>query len=96
MAEILEGELRCQRHADGRVEILQAPPVTWLSLELLAHSDPVVMRVSGNHISIAGQVAYRVVGWDALQSALRLERDGGPPEQSPPAVFPPGAGTKGV
>lgn len=71
----LEGDMRflARRHDDGRVEIVDAPPTTRVSLDFLTTADPVVVRVSGNLISLAGQVTYRVVGWDAYSSALLVE-----------------------
>lgn len=71
---ILEGEVRCQRHEDGRVEIVQAPPVARITLGFLASADPVVVRVSGNTVTLAGQVVYRVTGWDNYGSCLLAER----------------------
>ncbi len=70
MVATLEGDLTFRRHGDGRVEILQAPPRTRFSLELIATADSAVFRVSGRRILIADQVAYEVTGWDALSSAL--------------------------
>lgn len=71
---VLEGEVVCRRHADGRVEILQAPPVARMSLELLAGGDPAVVKVRGREITLAGQVVYRVTGWDDTGCCLLLER----------------------
>jgi hypothetical protein len=83
MPEVLEGEVQLRRHDDGRIEILQAPATARMSLELLQASDPATVRVGSNTIGIAGQVRYRVVGWDAQQSALLLEREGPFSPQSP-------------
>jgi hypothetical protein len=101
--EILEGEVVLRREDDGRVVIETAPPRARMALEMLQHWDRFLVRVSGNTIRLAGQVAYRVVGWDAQQSALLLERQSPAvvqPESGsgadPPATFPPGAGTKGA
>jgi hypothetical protein len=99
--EVLEGDVILKRHEDGRVEILQASPTARMSLEMLAqHADRHVVRLSGNRIVLAGQVTYRIVGWDDHASALLLERDtpGSGPGPYPPATtsFPPGAGTKGA
>lgn len=74
MAEILQGPIAARREADGRLVIEQAPKTAYLPLELLASADPVVFVVSGNTIHLAGQVTYRVTGWDPVQSALVLER----------------------
>lgn len=73
-SEILQGPVESRRHADGRVEILQAPRTTLMSLELVAQSDPAVFVVRGRNITLAGQVTYRVTGWDDVQSCLVLER----------------------
>lgn len=70
MSTVLEGTVEMRRHDDGRVEILSAPPRTRISLEFLHTADRVVVRVSGNTVGLAGQVVYRVVGWDPLGSAL--------------------------
>lgn len=104
MSELLEGEVILRREDNGRVVIEQAPPTARISLELLAqYADRFLVRVSGNRISMAGQVAYRVVGWDAHASALLLERDTPgsgpgpyPPAEDPVAGWPAGAGTKGA
>jgi hypothetical protein len=100
MSEVLEGDVVLHRDDDGRVRIAQAPPTARMSLELLVqHADRHVVRLSGNRITLAGQVTYRVVGWDELQSALLLERDtpgSGPGPYPPATTFPPGAGTKGA
>jgi hypothetical protein len=91
-ASLLEGEVVMHREADGRVVIEQAPPTARMSLELLVqHAARHVVRLSGNRIRIAGQVVYRVVGWDAHGSALLLER-----EADGAAAWPAGFGTKGA
>jgi len=94
MSQVLEGEVVLHREADGRVVVTQAPPVTRMSLAFLASADPVTVKVSGNRVSLGGQVAYRVVGWDAHGSALLLEREA--PLGAGPIDFPPGAGMKGA
>ena len=103
MAELLEGEILLRRESNGRVEITQAPPTARISLELLAqYADRFLVRVSGNRVSLAGQVSYRVVGWDQVQSALLLEREGPPDaggltnEEAARMAWPAGAGTKGA
>ena len=95
---LLEGQVHMRRHSDGRVVVEQAPPTATMSLDLLAQADHFLVRVSGNRITLAGQVTYRVVGWDGLQSALVLERDDspGPGVSAESLNFPPGAGTKGT
>lgn len=65
-----EGSVECVRHADGRVEISQAPPITRIALEFLAGSDPVTVKVQGSRITFGGQVAYRVTGWDGHGQCL--------------------------
>lgn len=72
--EIVEGEIGVRRHDDGRVEITQAPPVSRVSLELLASADPVTVRVSGHRITFGGQVTYEVTGWDELSHALLVRK----------------------
>jgi hypothetical protein len=74
MAEILEGELQVTRHENGRVEIVQAPQRTAISLEFLVSTERHLVRVSGSLLRFAGQVEYRVVGWDPVQHALIAER----------------------
>lgn len=76
MAEKLQGPLRIQRHDDGRVEVLEAPGTTYMSLEFLFLADKALVRVSGREVCLAGQVSYRVTGWDNTQSCLVLERIG--------------------
>ncbi|HEV7651344.1 MAG TPA: hypothetical protein VGP26_24605 [Actinophytocola sp.] len=75
--EVLQGPVEFVRRADGRIEIKSAPPNTLMSLEFLNRADPAVFRVGGREVTLAGQVTYRVVGWDNVQSALILERVGG-------------------
>lgn len=70
MAELLEGAPQVRRHEDGRVEILSAPPRIRVSLEFLAAADPVVVKVAGDRITLAGQVEYQVVGWDSTFHCL--------------------------
>lgn len=70
---ILEGNLKLQRHDDGRVEILnlELPQRTRIALELLVAADPAVLRVEGGQrLVFAGQVVYRACGWDELSHAL--------------------------
>lgn len=75
--EVLEGAVEVRRHDDGRVEVLQAPPRTAISLEFLTAVDPHLVRVvSGSTLRFAGQVEYRVVGWDPAQHALIAVRRG--------------------
>lgn len=69
-AVTLEGEVREVRHDNGMVEILEAPPVTRISLEYIHCADPAVVKVSGRKITLAGQVVYEVTGWDQFTSAL--------------------------
>lgn len=95
MAEVLEGEIRAHREDDGRVVIDQAPPVARASLEFIRESDHATVRVQGNTLTLAGQVRYRVTGWDPHGSCLLLERDDTWQQAGPP-LFPPGAGTKGA
>jgi hypothetical protein len=73
MAVVLEGAVEVCRHDLHPAVVVPAPPRTRISLEFLHTADPVVVRVSGNTVSLAGQVVYRVVGWDALGSALLAE-----------------------
>lgn len=107
MSEVLEGEVVLHREDNGRVVVQQAPPTARMSLEVLQQSDRHVVRVSGNRIAVAGQVVYRVVGWDAHASALLLEREAAglsnadaaaawPAGTGNPTDFPPGAGMKGA
>lgn len=73
MSTVVDGEVVCRRHDDGRVEIVQAPPCARITLGLLAAADPAVVQASGNAVTFAGQVVYRVVGWDPVGSALLAE-----------------------
>lgn len=66
----LEGEFVCRRHEDGRVEVVEAPPTTRISLEFVHAADPAVVKVSGRLVTIGGQVTYRVTGWDSHGQAL--------------------------
>ncbi len=70
---LLEGPLQWRRHDDGRVEVLLAPAVARVSLDLLACADRAVLQVSGNRITVAGQVVYRVTGWDRHGGCLKAE-----------------------
>ncbi len=70
MSTVIEGEVLCRRHDDGRVEIVQAPRKARITLSLLTAADPVVVKADGNTVSFAGQVVYRVTGWDPVGSAL--------------------------
>lgn len=47
-------------HDDGRVEVIDAPPLAEFSLELLTQGGPCVIRVDeAGYLDLAGQVAYR-------------------------------------
>jgi len=49
-------------HDDGRVEVIDAPPLAEFSLELLAQGGPRVVRVDeAGYLDLAGQVVYRPV-----------------------------------
>lgn len=75
---VVQGAVEVFRHPDGRVEVLQAPPATAVTLAFLTAADPHLVRVvSGDRIRFADQVEYRVTGWDPLQHALVAERCGG-------------------
>lgn len=67
---IEEGPLRLIRHGNGAVEILDAPTVVRISLELIQKADPVTLRVCGKHITVGGQVVYEVTGWEQFTDAL--------------------------
>jgi hypothetical protein len=95
MAEVLEGEVRVHREADGRVVIDQAPPVARMSLKLLVRADPVTVQVNGDRITLGGQVAYRVIGWDQHSHALVMQRSDAE-AAGQPANLPPGMPTKGA
>lgn len=73
MTAVLEGEVICRRHDDGRVEIVQAPPTARIALAVLVGADPVVVKADGNTVTFGGQVVYRIVGWDGHGSALLAE-----------------------
>lgn len=73
---VLQGPLDIEREPDGRVVIKSAPPTTLITLQFIADSDPVVVKVSGRTIRLADQVTYRVVGWDEHGQALVAEREG--------------------
>jgi hypothetical protein len=103
MAELLEGEILLRRERNGRVVITEAPPTARISLDLLAtYADRFLVRVSGNRVDLAGQITYRVVGWDQHGSALLLEREDPPDaggltnDEAAAAAWPAGAGTKGA
>ncbi|HCT81761.1 MAG TPA: hypothetical protein DGG94_17825 [Micromonosporaceae bacterium] len=66
----LEGTVKVLRHDNGLVEILDAPPLIRIALELIQLRDPVTMKVSGKHITVAGQVVYEVTGWEPFSSTL--------------------------
>lgn len=65
-----EGAVKAVRHEDGRVEILDAPPLVRIGLEFLRDSDPCTVRVSGRTVTFGGQVVYEVTGWDPFSHAL--------------------------
>jgi len=75
VAVVLEGDVQTVRHPDGRMEVTQAPPRTRIALALLLCADPAVVRLSGSDtIVFAGQVSYRVTGWDGFSRALLADR----------------------
>jgi len=67
---VLEGPVDFVQNEDGRVQVLSAPPLTRISLELIAEADPAVLKIRGDLITVAGQVVYRITGWDDLGKAL--------------------------
>lgn len=70
---VLEGEVALTRHDDGRVEVTSAPPVARITLELLVGADPWLVRANGRTLTFAGQVSYRVTGWDSHGQCLLAE-----------------------
>lgn len=75
--QVLEGPILSHREEDGRVVITQAPPISRMSLEMLAERDPAVVKIQGREIKLAGQVTYRVTDWDDQSCCLLLKRVGG-------------------
>lgn len=73
MITTVEGAVKCVRHEDGRIEILDAPAITRISLELLRDSDTARVRVWGDRVTFGGQVTYVVTGWDTFGKALLAE-----------------------
>lgn len=73
MSVVLDGPVAFRRHDDGRVEVLQAPARARITLGLLVGADAHLVRADGNTVTFAGQVTYRVTGWDPLGSALLAE-----------------------
>lgn len=78
MGEILQGSIVVERglSTGNQLVVKQAPPTAYVTLEMLAHAEALEITVAGREISIAGQVTYRVSGWDDVQSCLVLERIG--------------------
>lgn len=70
MSEPLEGQIVVEW---GGPRVIRAPRLARIALDLIQGSDSRGLRVTGNTIDIAGQVLYRVTGWDAHASALLCE-----------------------
>lgn len=70
------GEVEVRLHVDGRVEVLTAPPVALMAPEVLARANPHTLVVDGPDIRLAGQVTYRVAGWDDAHHCLILHKLG--------------------
>jgi hypothetical protein len=75
---IEQGPIDIRVHDDGRVEVLSAPPVALLGLQLLVAADPAQLRATGGRtVVVADQVDYEITGWDETQACLVARRIGG-------------------
>jgi len=52
------------------IEVVKAPREALITLDVLRAADPRCLHVAGDLITIAGQVVYRVVGWQPTPPAL--------------------------
>lgn len=55
------------------LEVLEAPEISAITLELLTQAHPAQLRVSRDVITVANVVDYHVVGWDPSTQALLVE-----------------------
>ncbi|MEH0423129.1 hypothetical protein [Streptomyces sp. B21-083] len=60
----MDGELTMRR-VPGGIEVLHAPRITSISLEVIAQACEHALQVHGDRITIAGQVDYQVTAWQA-------------------------------
>lgn len=72
------GDVVLKRHDDGRIEVIEAPDLVGVSVELLAQADLTGMWVaSDGTLCLAGQAWYRPVRFDGMAgrpSVLVCER----------------------
>lgn len=68
------GEVVLKQHTNGRLEVLQADSAIRISLGFIADADQRTVRVTCDAVHIAGQVTYRITGWDPTVDALIAER----------------------
>jgi hypothetical protein len=66
------GDLILRQNADYGITVVDAPPLARMVLELLRSSHPGVI-VEGDHVSLVGQVVYRIIAWDSTHAALIME-----------------------
>lgn len=55
------------------LEVLEAPEISAITLELLTKAHHEQLQVSGDVITVANVVDYHVVGWDPSSKALLVE-----------------------
>lgn len=67
----MDGELTVRR-VPGGIEILHAPRITCISLELLAQACGHEMQVHGDKVTIADQLVYQVTAWQATPPGLTV------------------------
>ncbi len=60
-------------HDDGRIEIVEAPPLAEFSMELLAQADPRVLRVDeAGYLDLAGQAVYAPLRFSHANLAVAM------------------------
>ncbi|WP_405960810.1 hypothetical protein OG235_27995 [Streptomyces sp. NBC_00024] len=67
------GDIRLTRHLGRGVVVDAAPPRARIALTLLTNSSCMLAMRSIDHIDIANQVLYRVVGYDPTHASLIVD-----------------------
>lgn len=73
MAQVVQGAVRLRRGLGGADTVEVAPPRARITLAELTDRQWLSVEATGNTVTFAGQVVYRVTGWDPVGSALLAE-----------------------
>ncbi|MGW6743778.1 hypothetical protein ACWGDX_24170 [Streptomyces sp. NPDC055025] len=67
----MDGELTLRR-IPGGIEVVHAPRITCIALDVIAAASEHALRVNGSLITVAHQVDYQVTAWQASPPGLTV------------------------